>query len=120
MHASPNISAGANWLTVVTAISKHALGAVNVIDDDGSLIGIITDGDLRRTIEKTQPQMLADLTSSDMMTREPITVTAQTLAYEALKLMEDRSSQIAVLPVIDNDGRASGLIRLHDIVRSGL
>src|SRR5438445_3126041 len=53
MHPSPNVSADANWLEVVRAISKHALGAVNVVGENAELIGIVTDGDLRRTIEKT-------------------------------------------------------------------
>ena len=120
MHESPNVTRVADWLSVVGAISSYALGAVNVIDDNGALIGIITDGDLRRTIERTNPGDLIGLTANDMMTHGPITVTAELLAFEALKLMEDRPSQIAVLPVVDTDGRASGLIRLHDIVRSGL
>jgi len=55
-----------------------------------------------------------------MMTCGPITVRPDTLAYEALQIMENRPSQIAVLPVIDEDGKAVGLLRLHDIVRSGL
>jgi len=120
MHESPNIAADANWINVVSAISKHALGAVNVLDDSGTLLGIITDGDLRRTIERTEAERLSELTATDMMTKDPITVTADLLAYEALRLMENRPSQIAVLPVVDQQGRASGLIRLHDIVRSGL
>jgi len=120
MHPSPNISVNADWLQVVGAISRYALGAVNVIDSDGLLTGIITDGDLRRTIERTQADRLNHLTASDMMTHKPITVTSDLLAYDALQLMENRPSQIAVLPVVDETGNASGLIRLHDIVRSGL
>lgn len=120
MHESPNIAAGADWLEVVGAISRYALGAVNVIDDEGSLVGIVTDGDLRRTIERTEPGQLKELCARDMMTHKPITVAAKLLAYEALQLMENRPSQISVLPVVDGRGRACGLIRLHDIVRSGL
>lgn len=120
MHASPNISVDADWLQVVGAISRYALGAVNVIDGDGMLTGIITDGDLRRTIERTHADGLNRVVAGDMMTHRPITVTADLLAYEALQLMENRPSQIAVLPVVDETGKASGLIRLHDIVRIGL
>ena len=120
MHESPNIAASADWLEVVGAISRYALGAVNVIDDEGSLVGIVTDGDLRRTIERTEPGQLKELCARDMMTHKPITVAAKLLAYEALQLMENRPSQISVLPVVDGRGRACGLIRLHDIVRSGL
>ena len=120
MHESPNVSSDSDWLQVVGAISRYALGAVNVVDDRGVLIGIVTDGDLRRTIERTQAESLHRLSADDMMTRDPITVSADLLAYEALQLMENRPSQIAVLPVVDETGRACGLIRLHDIVRSGL
>lgn len=120
MHESPDVTSGAGWIEVVKAISKYALGAVNVIDADGKLIGIVTDGDLRRTIERTDPEGLSSLTAALMMTADPITVGRDMLAYDALQLMENRSSQISVLPVIDSDGRRVGLLRLHDIVRSGL
>jgi arabinose-5-phosphate isomerase len=54
------------------------------------------------------------------MTREPVVTTADALAFDALRLMEDRPTQINVLPVVDRDRLCVGLIRLHDIVRSGL
>ncbi len=120
MHESPSILASANWLDAVKAISKYSLGAVNVVDGNERLIGIVTDGDLRRTIEKTAADGLSGLTAEQMMTASPITATPEMLAYEALQLMENRPSQISVLPVIDETGRCRGLLRLHDIVRSGL
>jgi arabinose-5-phosphate isomerase len=120
MHPSPGISPDATWIDVIHAISRYALGAVNVIDSDSRLVGIVTDGDLRRTIEKTPPEELSGLMASAMMTASPITTTSETLAYDALRLMEERSSQIAVLPVVDRGGKAVGLLRLHDIVRNGL
>jgi arabinose-5-phosphate isomerase len=120
MHESPNVRADASWLDVVRAISKYALGAVNVVDEKGGLIGIVTDGDLRRTIERTSPEEFSDLAASDMMTSGPVTATSKMLAYDALQLMENRPSQISVLPVTDGDGQCVGLLRLHDIVRSGL
>jgi arabinose-5-phosphate isomerase len=54
------------------------------------------------------------------MTGKPVVATPDLLAYDALQLMEDRPSQISVLPVVDQDGKCVGLLRLHDIVRSGL
>lgn len=120
MHESPNISPDAGWLDVVKAISKSALGAVNVVDQDRKLFGIVTDGDLRRTIERTPPDALSALVAESMMTASPITATPEMLAFDALKLMEDRPSQISVLPVVDGSGKCVGLLRLHDIVRSGL
>lgn len=120
MHESPNIEPQSNWLEVVKAISKYALGAVNVVDLSGRLVGIVTDGDLRRTIEKTSPENLSLLNAELMMTRSPVSATPEMLAFDALDIMENRPSQISVLPVVDESGAAVGLLRLHDIVRSGL
>ena len=120
MHESPNAAPNAGWLDVVKAISKHALGAVNIVDAAGKLLGIVTDGDLRRTIEKTAVEKLSSLAAKDMMTSGPITTGPDALAYDALQLMENRPSQISVLPVVDENGKSVGLLRLHDIVRSGL
>ncbi len=118
MHESPNISADSTWLDVVKSISKYALGAVNVVDSGGKLIGIVTDGDLRRAIETYTD--LTKLTALQMMTKNPITTTPDSLAFEALQLMENRQSQISVLPITDEKQNSIGLLRLHDIVKSGL
>jgi arabinose-5-phosphate isomerase len=120
MHENPKIPTGASWVEVVRAISKGGLGAVCVVDAAGRLAGIITDGDLRRAIEQTGHDSLARLTGDDFMTRKPVVATPELLAFDALRLMEDRPSQISVLPVVDDDQMCVGLIRVHDIVRSGL
>ena len=123
MHSNgenPTIATGSSWVEVVRAISRGGLGAVCVVDQSGRLAGIITDGDLRRAIEHTSHDSLAKLTCDDFMTRQPTVATPQLLAFDALRLMEDRPSQISVLPVVDDDQICIGLIRVHDIVRSGL
>jgi arabinose-5-phosphate isomerase len=123
MHSgaeNPTIKADAAWLEVIAAISRGGLGAVNVVDAKGHLAGIITDGDLRRALQKIQLGELEHLQSSSIMTRNPTIATPEMLAYDALRLMEDRPSQISVLPVVDAERVCVGLIRLHDIVRSGL
>ena len=117
---NPTIATGSSWVEVVRAISKGGLGAVCVVDPHGRLAGIITDGDLRRAIERTSHESLAKLTCDDFMTRQPTVAMPQLLAFDALRLMEDRPSQISVLPVVDEDQTCVGLIRVHDIVRSGL
>jgi len=119
MHDSPNVSPDSNWLEVVKAISRHSLGAVNVIDAKEKLVGIVTDGDLRRTIEKTETKNLENLTAAQMMTKNPTVAAPEMLAFDALQLMENRPFQISVLPVVENE-KCVGLLRLHDIVRSGL
>jgi arabinose-5-phosphate isomerase len=96
------------------------LGAVNVVDSAGHLAGIITDGDLRRALQKIKPAELENLKCGSIMTRNPIVASPEMLAYDALRLMEERTSQISVLPVVDDESLCVGLIRLHDIVRSGL
>ena len=123
MHAgtlNPTISLGAQWLEVVQRISNGGLGAVNVVDHQGRLAGVITDGDLRRAIQRQDHAALEHLKCDDFMTRAPVVASPDMLAFEALRLMEDRPSQISVLPVVDEDGLSLGLLRLHDIVRSGL
>ena len=117
---NPTIGEEAGWLEIITAIGRGGLGAVNVIDSAGRLVGIITDGDVRRVLERIKGSELESLRCNSMMTRDPIVAAPDLLAYDALRLMEDRPSQISVLPVIDGTRICVGLIRLHDIVRSGL
>lgn len=109
-----------SWLEVLSAISQGGAGATTVVDEQGYLVGLITDGDLRRTLQRIDPTQLAVLNAANLMTPNPVVVTPDVLAYDALKLMEERPSQISVLPVVDDERRCLGLIRLHDIVKSGL
>jgi arabinose-5-phosphate isomerase len=122
MHAGdeqPAIGPHAPLLEVVGAITDGGLGAVNIVGEDGRLLGIVTDGDVRRTLQRCDPAQLGELRAEEVMTREPVVTAPGAMAYEALRLMEDRPSQIAVLPVVE-EGRCVGLVRLHDLVRIGL
>ncbi len=124
MHSgahNPTIASDATWMDIIAAITQFGLGAVNVIDVDGRLAGIVTDGDLRRAVQRLGRDLeWANLKCDQLMTPNPVVTTPETLAYDALRLMEDRPSQINVLPVVDGNQKCVGLIRLHDIVRSGL
>ena len=125
MHSgsrNPTIPTDSSWMDIVSAITHFGLGAVNVIDNEGRLAGIITDGDLRRSMQRisTAELAFANITCDELMTPNPVVTNPDMLAFDALHLMEDRPSQINVLPVVDDARLCVGLIRLHDIVRSGL
>jgi arabinose-5-phosphate isomerase len=117
---NPTLYSTATWIEVISAISGGGLGAVNIVDKSRNLLGLITDGDLRRWIGKNKLAELETLTAEQIMTHNPVVITPDILAYDALKLMEERVSQINVLPVVDVEGCCLGLIRLHDLVGSGL
>lgn len=123
MHAddeNPVLGPDAGLLEVVGLLGGDALGGVSVIDADRRLLGVVTDGDLRRALARTEAGDLESLTARDLMTADPITAPVDGSAYDALRTMEDRPSQISVLPVVDPEGRSVGLLRLHDLVRAGL
>jgi arabinose-5-phosphate isomerase len=115
----PEVPPGSGWIDVVTRVSEGGLGAVVVLDPDGQLLGIITDGDLRRAIQRLGASV-ADSRAETVMTVDPVVVGPDELAYNALHLMEDRPSQISALPVVDGERRCVGLVRVHDLVRAGL
>ncbi len=116
----PFLNPSATWVEVVSSITHGGAGAVNIVDSNHQLLGLITDGDLRRWMQKFLSHNLETLTAEKIMTQDPVVVTTDTLAYDALKLMENRQSQISVLPVVDQTNHAIGLIRLHDLLRNGL
>jgi len=100
---------------VVIAMTSHAHGAACVLDDQQRLVGLITDGDLRRALREHDD--IRSLKAADVMTRDPITIGPGARLFEALRIMEDRPSQIQVIPVVGENGRCLGLLRLHDIVQ---
>ena len=117
---NPTISPQSSWIEVVSQISQGGLGAVNVVDETGRLLGVITDGDLRRAVQNIDPKELDQLYAGKIMTRDPIVALPSDFAYDALQMMENRNSPVSVLPIVDQERMCVGIIRLHDIVRSGL
>lgn len=101
---------------VVIEMSARPLGGACVIDAEKRLLGLITDGDVRRALRNHDD--IRTLRASDVMTAAPTTVGPAALLHDALALMEDRPSQIYVLPVVDAESNAClGLLRLHDVYR---
>ncbi len=100
---------------VVIAMTRYPLGAASVLNSDQTLAGIITDGDLRRALQ--QHEDIRSLRAQDVMTKRPVTVCPQALLKQAEALMEARPSQISILPIVDEQNRYVGLIRVHDLYR---
>jgi arabinose-5-phosphate isomerase len=89
---------------------------VVLIVEGPKLLGVITDGDLRRALQKREG--FFQLKAAEVMTRNPVVTRPESRAQEALDLMENRPSQISVLPVVDPSGNWKGVVRLHDLIRA--
>jgi arabinose-5-phosphate isomerase len=99
---------------VIYEMSRKGLGMTSVVEKDGRLAGIITDGDLRRKMSTTPN--IQDLTARDVMTVNPVAISQSTMAVEALAMMEQR--KITSIVVIDADRRVEGVVHLHDLWRT--
>lgn len=111
----PLISEGAEMGDALLEISQKGFGVVGVLQQDGALSGIITDGDLRRHMAG-----LLELSAGDVMTRAPLTIGPDALAEEAVAIMNDR--KITCLFVVPETGpqRPAGFLHIHDCLRAGL
>ncbi|MFA6091815.1 MAG: KpsF/GutQ family sugar-phosphate isomerase [Elusimicrobiota bacterium] len=115
---NPVIGKDASVSQMLLAITRHHTGAVSVVDGRGRLLGLITDYDLRKVLERGED--VRKLSLKSIMNARPTCVRPETLAADALSLMLDRPKPFAVLPVKDRKDRAVGMIHLHDLRRSGL
>lgn len=104
--------------SAVIAMTRKALGAACVLDGDGFLLGIVTDGDVRRSLEKSDDLLSCRL--DEIMTKNPVVARPDMDLHTAVELMEDRPHQISVLPVVDEEQYFCGLVRVHDIYQSRL
>lgn len=108
--------------SVIISMNRCPLGAACVTGENGRLEGVITDGDLRRALEMNDD--IRAVKAGDLMTAHPVTIGPDATLREALRLMEDRPSQISVLPVVENgedrNARCLGLVRLHDLYQTDL
>lgn len=111
----PIVKEDAEIKDVIIEISKNRLGATAVCNADNNLVGIITDGDLRRCFEKNTD--FKNLLSKDIMTNKPRLITSISLVYDAFQIMKENN--ITQLIVSDN-GNYIGIIHLHDIIKEGI
>jgi len=120
MHAGkhcPIVQAGTGMRDVIYEMSSKGLGMTCVVDGAEALLGIITDGDLRRHMEKGGD--IRALTAADVMTRGPVSIPPATLAVEALNIMEGR--KITSIVVVDGEPkRVVGVVHVHDLWRTEL
>ncbi|PWB78832.1 MAG: D-arabinose 5-phosphate isomerase, partial [Candidatus Methylomirabilota bacterium] len=119
MHAGeqiPVVSEGALMNDVVAEISRKKLGMTAVVDQAGILTGIISDGDLRRTLQ--QGIDLPQRKARECMTVHPKTIRSDALAAQALEVMERHA--ITSLLIVDPGGKPEGVIHLHDLLRAGV
>jgi arabinose-5-phosphate isomerase len=120
MHGGDEVAwatAQSSMKSVIIAMNRCPLGAACVRSDEGDLLGLITDGDLRRALEINDD--IREVKAGGLMTIHPVTVSPEATLQDALRLMEDRPSQISVLPVVEGN-RCLGLVRLHDLYQTEL
>lgn len=110
--AVPRVGMQTPMAQVIYEMSRKGLGVTTVVDSERCLIGYISDGDLRRFLEKTGNQALS-FTAGECMSRSPVTIRRKELATEALNLMETR--KITSLPVVDAEGKLEGILHIHDL-----
>jgi arabinose-5-phosphate isomerase len=116
MHKGDEVAVCTSKATVDEVLLKMTnkrLGAVCVVDN-GKMSGIITEGDIRRALK--EKNKFFDFYAGDLMTKEFTSIDKEKMAIDALELMENRESQISVLPVIEGE-ELVGLVRVHDLLK---
>jgi len=115
MHAGadvPRVRVSTKLPEVIYEMSRKGLGMTTVVEDADRLVGIITDGDLRRLMEKRKGEAF-ELAAGECMTRNPVTIAPEELAGKALHLMEKR--KITSVVVVDREKRVQGVVHIHDL-----
>jgi arabinose-5-phosphate isomerase len=108
----PRVLAATKMPDVIYEMSRKGLGLAAVTEAGGRVLGIITDGDLRRVMLKKKENVLG-LTAADCMTKNPVTIPRSELAASALRAMEEK--KITSVLVVDSDGRLEGVLHVHDL-----
>jgi len=114
--AIPLVNKGIMLSKALVEISNKGLGMTTIVDDQNKLVGVYTDGDLRRTLDL---QLDIHKTAiSSIMTHPCQSISAESLAVDALNLMEDKA--INALPVVDDNNNVTGALNMHDLLRAGV
>lgn len=116
LNEKPKVLPDTSLRATILEMTSKRLGATAVVDEQDQVLGIITDGDLRRMLEKTSDTH--QLRARDLMTARPKHIHPDELAFKALNLM--RKNSITQLIVVDSHGKYEGFIHLHDLIREGL
>lgn len=112
----PVAKASLSLREVLIEMTKSPVGACAILSDSGSLEGILVEGDIRRALAGDHHDL--SVAVEKIMSKNPISVTPDTLAYSALELMEKRERPISILPVVESD-RFIGFLRVHDLFKEG-
>ena len=118
MHAGddvPRVAAEASLTEALVEMSRKRLGMTAIVDADGRLLGVFTDGDLRRALDDARID-LRSVGVGELMSRTPKTIAPDQLAVEAAHLME--THQISALVVVDDAQRVVGALNIHDLLRA--
>ena len=111
------VSRSASMRDVILKMTEHPQGAACIVDERHVLEGIITDGDIRRHL--LHYDNISQVMAHEIMTIKPLYVTEDMLVLDAVNIMENRSSQISVLPVLSIDSnQLKGLLRIHDVYQN--
>jgi arabinose-5-phosphate isomerase len=112
----PRVAPGTLLKDALLEMSRKRLGMITICAEDNSLLGIYTDGDLRRTLEKAAD--VYRLKIDEVMSANPRTIHQDKLAAEAGFVMKEK--QITSLAVVDNAGKLAGVLHMHDLLRAGV
>nr|WP_306301824.1 CBS domain-containing protein [Asaia astilbis] len=119
MHEGEALPLGKADMTlsnVIIEMTRKAFGCIGIVDESGALIGLVSDGDLRPALTRH----LDTATAGEIMNHDPITTKRDVLAQEVIHLMTARRKAINSLFILDDDRRPVGIVRLHDLLRTGI
>lgn len=114
-EAIPSVRGDVPAVRAIEVLNEKNIGAVLILGEDGKILGIVTDGDVRRTV--AGGRTLSTLSAADIMTANPVAIDGSMLAADALSVMQRH--EITVLPIVNESGELSGILHLHNLLGKG-